>query len=135
MSFQAEMYGIADELRAIASLGLHFAEETSVTSRYQQALSASARLIGALEQRPTEAVLAQYESVGRRWGPMIAGCAAVFHDGRILLVKSRATGIWELPGSLVPIEETLAESAERSLATQTNIDSLVKTRFEEVPAL
>ncbi len=119
--FQADIYKIADEVRAVAVLGLQFADETSVKSRYERALSASARLIAAIEQRTTEEVLTQYKKVYKRWGPMIAACAAVFHDSRILLVKSKQAGVWHLPSGLVPIGETLAGQAERSLATQTGI--------------
>jgi hypothetical protein len=57
--FQDNIYHIADELRAVASLGLHFAEEPHVEERYEKVLTASARLIGMLDQCPLQDVLAQ----------------------------------------------------------------------------
>ena len=57
MTFQDNIYQIADELRAVASLGLHFAEEhrarePRVDERYENVLTCSARLIGMPDQRP-----------------------------------------------------------------------------------
>ena len=42
-----EMYLIADELRSIADLGLHYAENDYDRERYHRALSLSARLVAA----------------------------------------------------------------------------------------
>ena len=46
-----ELYQIADELRAIACLGRHFAKNPYDAESYGRVLAASARLIAVLEQR------------------------------------------------------------------------------------
>jgi hypothetical protein len=51
VSFQEDIYQVADELRGIASLGLRFSSDPYDTARYEKILSASSRLIGALENR------------------------------------------------------------------------------------
>ena len=44
-----ELYQIADELRAIANLGLNFCENGYDRERYEHILQASARLLAAVE--------------------------------------------------------------------------------------
>ena len=48
MMFQAELYQVADELRAIANMGLHFSLSAYDTDRYEWALTTSAHLVAAL---------------------------------------------------------------------------------------
>ena len=52
MNPTGEMYLVADELRSIADLGLHYADNDYDRERYRRALSLSARLVAAID--PTE---------------------------------------------------------------------------------
>ena len=61
VSFQDEMYMIADELRSIADSGAHYAENDYDRARYARALSLSARIVAAIEQRSEDDVMAEYE--------------------------------------------------------------------------
>jgi hypothetical protein len=70
VTFAEQVYQIADELRATANLGLHYAENQYDKERYGRVLSASARLVAALEQRPPDEVLAQFEDNLRHVSPM-----------------------------------------------------------------
>lgn len=121
MQLQDNIYQIADELRAVASLGLHFAEESYVEERYSKVLTASARLVSMLSQRPMQDVLAQYEDVRGRWGPLLTSSAAAFHDDRLVLVRRSETGLWCLPHDVVHTGELPAESARRSLREQAGM--------------
>ena len=121
MRFQDTIYQLADELRATASQGLHFAEEPSIKERYTKVLTASARVVGILEQRPAKDVLTQYGGARRRWGPLLTSSAAVVRDGRLLLVRRRDTGLWCLPRDVVRAGELMAESAQSSLRDQVGI--------------
>ena len=125
MPFQADIYQLADELKAVASMGLHFADEPHVEERYNRVLAASARLVGMLEQRPAENVLDQYAGVPGRWGPLLTSSAAVFRDDRLVLVKRRDTGLWCLPRDIVRASELVAECAQRSLGDQTGMTGQV----------
>ena len=51
MNARDDIYLIADELRSIADLGLHYAENDYDRERYARALSLSARLVAAIEKR------------------------------------------------------------------------------------
>ena len=127
MTFQDEVYQIADDLRVTASIGLRFAKEPSVENRYRRALTASARLVGMLEQRQPEDILTDYEKVPPRWGPMLASCAVGFNEGRILLVRDKDAGLWVLPAGLLPIDQTLAQGAQCNLRDQANLSGRAQT--------
>ena len=83
VTFAEQVHQIADELRATANLGLHYAENQYDKERYGRVLSASARLVAALEQRPPDEVLAQFEDNLRHVSPHAGAEAAVFRDGRV----------------------------------------------------
>ena len=121
MSLTDEIYRIADELRGVASTGLRFAKDHHDVSNFQHVLSASARLIAALEQRSADEVMSQYEDNLSHISPLMAASAAVFRDGRLLLQKREDNGLWGLPGGLVEVGETLAEAAQRELWEETNV--------------
>ena len=125
MSFQDEIYQVADEMRGIASLGLHFAQNPYDKERYERALSLSARLVAALEQRSPDEVLARYRDYLNHVSPLAGAEAAVFRDGRLLLIKREDDGLWALPGGLVEVGETLAESAQRELREEANVQGQV----------
>ena len=121
MTFAEQVYQIADELRAAANLGLHFAENQYDKERYGRVLSASARLVAALEQRPPDEVLAQFEDNLTHVSPHAGAEAAVFRDERLLLIRREDSGLWALPGGLVEVGETLAEAAQRELFEEANV--------------
>ena len=121
MSSAEKLYTIADELRAIASIGLHFAENPYDKERYERALALSARLVGALEQRSPNEVLAVYRDNLSHFSPNAGADAAVFRDGRILLIRREDDGLWALPGGLAEVGETLAEAASRELGEEENV--------------
>lgn len=66
MMFQAELYQVADELRAIVNMGLHFSLSAYDTDRYEWALTTSARLVAALDARDPEDVMS-CRNTGATW--------------------------------------------------------------------
>ena len=64
-----EMYLVADELRSIAELGLHYADNDYDRERYRRALSLSAQLVAAIEKRPADDVVKEYEGSLRHATP------------------------------------------------------------------
>jgi len=121
VTFAEQVYQIADELRAVANLGLHYAEDQYNKERYGRVLSASAGLVAALEQRSPDEVLAQFEDNLSHVSPHTGAEAAVFRDGRVLLIRREDSGLWALPGGLLEVGETLAEAAERELFEEANV--------------
>ena len=121
MSFHDDMYMIADELRSIADSGAHYAENDYDRARYARALSLSARIVAAIEQRSEDDVMAEYEEGPSRHTPFVGAESAVFRDGRILLIRREDDGLWAMPGGLTDVGETWAHSAERELREETGV--------------
>lgn len=117
---------IADELRAVAAFGLNFARPGSHDEeRWQRVLAASAGLAALLDSQPAGDLLARYQSNHFDVGPLASGEAAVFHDGKLLLVRRADDGLWALPGGITDPGETLSETARRELWEEAGISGRV----------
>ncbi|MXY44576.1 MAG: NUDIX domain-containing protein [Dehalococcoidia bacterium] len=122
MDATQEIYLIADELRSIADIGLHYAENDYDRERYSRTLALSARLVAALEERSADEVMEEYEGNLPHATPYVAADAAVFRDGRILLIKREDNGLWAMPGGATEVGETWAYSAERELHEEAGVE-------------
>lgn len=125
MSSTSEIYAIADELRAIANMGLRYAENEYDTERYRRVLASAARLVAALEHGTADEVLARFEDNLSHVSPLAGAEAAVMRDGALLLMRRSDNGLWALPGGLVEVGETLASTAQRELWEETGLQGRV----------
>ena len=126
MSFQDEIYMIADELRSIANDGARYADNDYDRQQYGRALSLSARLVAAIEQRSPDEVMEEYKQNLARISPFVGASAAVFRDGCILLIKREDNGLWAMPGGWTEVGETWAQSVERELREETGLAGTAK---------
>lgn len=126
---QNDMYGdlylIADELRTIANNGLMYQKNEYDRERLYQVLSASARMIGILDNRPVDDVISEYRTDMNHVSPLIGAEAAVFRDERLLLIKRHDNRLWAVPGGKVDVGETLKEAATRELKEETGLSGKV----------
>lgn len=120
-----QLYQIADELRGIANLGLRFGENDYDRERYQKVLSASARIVGLLDDRSKEDVMAQYQANFAHVSPLVGAGVVIFREGKILLIKRHDDGLWAIPGGLVEVGETAAEAAQRELWEEVGIQAKI----------
>ena len=121
MSFQDEVYLIADELRSIANAGAHYADNEYDRERYERALSLSARLVASIEERPAGSVMEEYRQNLMHVSPLVGADAVVFREGGMLLIKREDNGLWAMPGGATDVGETWAQSAERELREETGV--------------
>lgn len=121
MSLQQEIYLIADELRSIANWGLHYAVNDYDRERYEHALSLSARLVAGLDERSADEVMQEYQGDLAHVTPYVSADAAVFRDGKILLIKRDDNGLWAMPGGATEVGETWAQSVERELHEEAGV--------------
>ncbi len=114
--WRAHCGAIADELRAVAAFGLNFARPGSFDAeRWEHVLAAAARLSALSGDGAADDLLARYHANHFDIGPVASGEAAVFHDGRLLLIRRSDDGLWALPGGITDPGETLARTAQREL--------------------
>ena len=130
------LYQIADELRAIANAGLRWTENGYDRERYEHVLKASARLVAALENVLAEQIYAEYSGNMAHLSPVLCVEAAVFREGKILLIQRSDDGTWAMPGGLLEVGESPAEGAERELWEEAGVKgkaarllALYDTRF------
>ena len=113
---------IADELRVVAAFGLNFARPGSFDAeRWELVLAAAARLAALNGDGAADDLLARYHANHFDIGPMASGEAAVFHEGRLLLIRRSDDGLWALPGGITDPGETLARTAQRELWEETGL--------------
>lgn len=118
----SEARRIADELRAVAAFGLNFARPGSHDAdRWERVLAVAARLAAAAGGHSADELLARYHANHFDIGPLASGEAAVFHDGKLLLIRRTDDGLWALPGGITDPGETLAGTARRELYEEAGL--------------
>ena len=54
---------------------------------------------------------------------ILSGAAgAIVHDGKILLVHHKDLNIWQIPGGLQELGETIQQTIEREIKEELNLD-------------
>ena len=119
----ADIYQAADTLRGIARLGLKYAPNDYDRDRYQRTLTIAVELMAKLHGAPIEPLLAAEVGLDS-WAhvsPITGADAAVFRDGKILLIQRADNKLWAMPGGLVERGQILASAAERELCEETGL--------------
>jgi len=115
MDSHGDLYGIADELRANANLGLAYCTNDYDRERYERILAASARIVASLDGRSVDEVTAVYRDNLGHLSPLSGADAAVFRGDKILLIQRADNRLWAMPGGGADVGETIAETAVREL--------------------
>jgi 8-oxo-dGTP pyrophosphatase MutT (NUDIX family) len=116
-----ELYQIADELRAIASLGIRYTESGYDRERYEHILKASARILSTLENVPFDDIYTQYTGNLAHLSAILCVEAAVFRGDKILLIQRRDDQTWAMPGGLAEVGESLSQAVERELWEEAGV--------------
>jgi 8-oxo-dGTP pyrophosphatase MutT (NUDIX family) len=113
---------IADELRALATNGLHWAANEYDHTRYDRLLHLAAQLLSLADSRdPVEIERIFRGDLGIR-SPITGVTAAVFNDdGEILLTQRKDNGKWCMPGGLADVGEPPSAVAVREVREETGL--------------
>jgi 8-oxo-dGTP pyrophosphatase MutT (NUDIX family) len=126
MAKREDYYQIADELRAIANLGLRYTEQGYDKERFKQVLELSARLLSVVDHSPLEEIKSQYRDNLAHLSPVVTVESVVLRDEKILLIQRSDDHLWAVPGGLAEVGETTAQAAERELWEEAGIHGKVE---------
>ena len=107
----------AKELQSLAQAGLHYGHDKYDRERYQRIREISAEMMLMRSDVPAEKIKGLFCGDEGYQTPKVDTRAAIFRDGRILLVCEK--GKWALPGgwcefNLSPAENTVKEAKEEA---------------------
>ena len=118
---------IADELRAIATTGLHYTAGHDAArfdhERYERLLELAARLAATADERPIEEIRHAFDRADHGYvTPKLDARMALFRGSDVLLVRERQDGLWALPGGYVDVGDSPAEAAERETFEEAGLE-------------
>lgn len=111
----------AIELQSLAQAGLYFGKDVYDIERFERIREISAEMISYKTEIPLETVKDLFcKEVGYQT-PKLDTRAAVFKDGKILLVQENDGG-WVLPGGWVDIDKSVKENAVKEVKEEAGLD-------------
>lgn len=123
----ASLAGWADELRAMAAIGLLYAHDGYDRNRYARIQRIAAEMLGLLTERePT--VIERQLAADIGYVTVKVGVAAAIFDARdrLLLVRRRDNALWAMPGGWADVGDSPAEMTAREVREETGL--LVSSR-------
>src|SRR5436305_13672917 len=101
-----EIIEIADELRALATNGLHWVSNEYDHARYDKVLQLATQLLSLSDKRSATEIERVFRGDLSIRSPLTGASGAVFDDeGRILLTQRKDNGKWCMPGGLADVGE------------------------------
>ena len=115
----------AVELQSLAQAGLFYSNEKYELERYERIREISAEMISYQSEMPLEKVKDLFCSDVGYQTPKIDTRAAIFKDGKILLVHE-ANGTWALPGGWADVHISVEENTIKEVKEEAGLDVRVK---------
>lgn len=115
----------AVELQSLAQAGLFYCKDPYELERYERIREISAEMVSYQSKLPFEKVKDLFCSDVGYQTPKIDTRAAIFHEGKILLVHE-ANGTWALPGGWVDVNVSVAENIIKEVKEEAGLDVKVK---------
>ncbi|MCI0519914.1 MAG: NUDIX hydrolase [Chloroflexi bacterium] len=108
----------AREIQALAQTGNHYAENDFQRERYHRLTEIAAEIIGEHSLLSPPQALAVFADQDGYATPRVDVRAAVFRDGKLLMVQERSDGGWTLPGGWADVGDLPSRSAEREVSEE-----------------
>jgi ADP-ribose pyrophosphatase YjhB (NUDIX family) len=109
----------AKRLQALAQTGLAFSHDPFDRERYGAIQRIAAEMLSAGSGAPLEPLQGLLGGERGYATPKVDVRAAVFRDGRILLVRERSDGRWTLPGGWADVGDSPGRAAEREVQEES----------------
>ena len=111
----------AKELQFIAQAGLTYTKDPFDLERFERIREISAEIMSHQSDLPVEKVKGLFCNETGFQTPKLDTRAAIFKDGKILLVKEKA-GVWSLPGGWVDVNQTIKTNTEKEVKEEAGLD-------------
>lgn len=111
----------AVELQSIAQAGLFYGKDKFDIERYERLREISAEMISYKTEIPMEKVRDLFCCETGYQTPKLDTRAAIFQDGKILLVKE-CSGKWSLPGGWVDVDLSVKENTIKEVKEEAGLD-------------
>ncbi len=112
----------AREIQALTQTGLTFCQNEYDIKRYRRLQEIAAEVVSAHSTLSRADVLASFRVQPGYATPKVDVRAAVFRDGRILLVQERADGGWTMPGGWADVGEAPSRVAAREVLEESGFE-------------
>lgn len=122
-SFEARLHKWAHEIKAIGQIGLAYVQDRFDKERYERLQEIAAEMASFY-------VDADYQTIKQAWcldsgycSPKVDTRMAIFDDeGRLLMVKEKLSGKWNMPGGWCDDGLSLCENAVKEVREEANMD-------------
>lgn len=111
----------AVKLQSIAQAGITYCDNKYELERYEQIREISAEMLSYKTDIPVEKVKDLFCNEIGYQTPKIDTRAAIFKDGKILLVKEN-NGTWSLPGGWVDVHVSVKENTIKEVKEEAGLD-------------
>ena len=111
----------ARQMQALAQTGLHYAKNEYEKERYLHIQQIAAEMMAVQTAVPAEVLLRGFSLQAGYATPKVDVRAAVFQDGKILMVKERTDGTWAMPGGWADVGDLPSQAAERETWEETSV--------------
>ena len=111
----------AVELQSIAQAGLHYGRDVFDRERYARIRDIAAEMVSRQSELPLEKVKELFCCETGYQTPKLDTRAAVFRDGKILLVQEN-NGAWALPGGWVDVDRSVKENTVKEVKEEAGLD-------------
>lgn len=111
----------AVELQALAQAGLHYSKDKFDIERFERIREISAEMVQYKTEIPMDKVKEIFCCETGYQTPKLDTRAAIFKDGKILLVKENS-GKWSLPGGWVDVDLSVKENTIKEVKEEAGLD-------------
>jgi ADP-ribose pyrophosphatase YjhB (NUDIX family) len=116
----------ARQLQAIAQTGLTYTQDQFDIDRYTHIRSIAAEIMSANLGVAAPALVDLFSRDTGYATPKVDVRAAVFQEGRILLVREREDGCWTLPGGWADVADSPSVAAVREVKEESGYDVVAR---------
>ena len=109
------------ELQSLAQAGLTYGRDDFDLERYARIRELSAEMMARMADLPVETVTGLFCNETGYQTPKLDTRAAIFQDGKILLVREN-TGKWSLPGGWCDVNVSVGENAVKETKEEAGLD-------------